>query len=146
MILSMKLWRVWLLMVLSVLLPVRTGLAVTMALPATAMPSTAVTAQADTLHPPCAHHEDRSTAAPMTMGGHHVSQVTDESPSHHNTDTSSAQGHGSHLLCDVCNVPALQASVPLHLSPQVPPVGTPHRSERFDSVVLPIGHKPPIAP
>lgn len=151
----MKLWRVWLLLVLGVLLPVRAALAVTMALPVTGLPGTTAALQADARHAPCLHHEGLSDdAAGSGIGdpaGHVGADPADgqrhdmpqhEGPGH---DTHSAQGHSTHLLCDVCNVPALQATLALQLSPHAQPIGTPHRSERFASVVLPIGHKPPIA-
>lgn len=132
-------------MVLSVLLPVRTAFAVTMALPASAMPGNLSSLQAGTPPTPCPHHDDPSAAATLPMEGGLAGVDADQAPSHHATHTHPAQTHTSHLLCDVCNVPALQASERLPLRPHAPPVGTPHRSERFASVVLPIGHKPPIA-
>lgn len=139
-------WRVLLLMVLTVLLPLRSALAVTMGLPVapqpvSAQPHAQVSAQAThTLHAidsnesPCPHH---------AMAAHPSDTGTSDAAA---DDTDGHNGHPgqAHLLCDVCNGPALSARIPVLGVMHALPLGRPERIERFDSVVLPIGHKPPI--
>lgn len=124
----MRSWRFVLLLVLTVLLPLRSAMALTMGLPnAGTMPGT--TAIASVEEAPCPHH-----AAP-------------ESPLLSTDSSAHGSHHGqspSHLLCDLCNVPALGQTAELATGTSLQPFGVAPRSERFVSVVLPIGHKPPI--
>lgn len=122
----MNMWRVLLLLVLTVVLPVRGALAVTMGM-ASGVPAS-VTHSAAPADAPCPHHAQSGEQAPAAPMAH-----SDDS---HNENT--------HLLCDVCNVLALGVSVPVTARTDVRPAHTPQRSERFSSVVPPIGHKPPI--
>jgi hypothetical protein len=124
----MKLWRVVLLLVLTLVLPVRGALAVSMGMAVEApigMAHSAAPANADV---PCPHH----------------AQPTDHAlaaPSDHNDDHHSAH---THLLCDVCNVLALNVPIPVAKRADTRPVHAAQGNERFSSVVPPIGHKPPI--
>lgn len=144
----MKFWRVMLVMVLTVLLPLRSALAVTMGLPEAARPAQTQPAQdigPVAVHddPPCPHHAahakasspDTSHAAPAP----HDAQAAESHPGPH-------AGHPgqAHLLCDVCNGPALSPRPLILGQGHASPLGVPPRIERFASVVLPIGHKPPI--
>ena len=122
----MNMWRVLLLLVLTVVLPVRGALAVTMGM-ASGVPG-GITHSAATAEAPCPHHAQAVEPAPAAPMAH-----SDDSHSEH-----------THLLCDVCNVLALGVSVPVTARTEVRPAHRPQRSERFASVVPPIGHKPPI--
>lgn len=131
----MSLWRVILLLVLTVVLPVRGALALTMGMsmdtpidtPQSGVHSTAL-AQTEA---PCPHHAQ--TDAPTASGSVSHSDMGDHGTSAH-----------THLLCDVCNVLALSVSIPATERADTRPTHAPQGSERFSSVVLPIGHKPPI--
>lgn len=125
---AMRSWRCFLLMVLTVLLPLRGALALTMGAP-DAGPLTTVTATASAEEAPCPHHA--ASESPL--------EGADNSA--HNSHHSQSQ---SHLLCDLCNVPAMGQQARTSPGAQALPIGVPHRNERFASVVLPIGHKPPI--
>jgi hypothetical protein len=122
----MKLWRVVLLLVLTLVLPVRGALAVSMGMAVEApigMAHSAAPANADV---PCPHH----------------AQPTDHTlAADHNDDHHSAH---THLLCDVCNVLALNVPIPVAKRADTRPTHAAQGNERFSSVVPPIGHKPPI--
>ena len=112
-------------MLLTVLLPLRSALALTMGLQACGdHANISLMAAAEPL--PCAHHG------------------ADISPQHAPQDSLHSDPGQSHLLCDICNVPALGQTAELVTGTSLLPVGLAPRSERFVSVVLPIGHKPPI--
>jgi hypothetical protein len=122
----MKLWRVVLLLVLTLVLPVRGALAVSMGMAVDAPPSAAHSAApADA---PCPHH------AP-------AADHTQAAAPQHGDDGHSAH---THLLCDVCNVLALSVPIVAAERAGTRPTHAVQGSERFSSVVLPIGHKPPI--
>ena len=124
---GMCMWRWVLLILLTVLLPLRGAMALSMGLAdADTLPRT--TAMTSAEEAPCPHHAQSGEQAPAAPMAH-----SDDS---HNENT--------HLLCDVCNVLALGVSVPVTARTDVRPAHTPQRSERFSSVVPPIGHKPPI--
>ena len=117
----MKPWRVWIILLLALLLPLRSTLAATMMMAPTHTPTTlAVTA---------IEHE----AAPCP---HHAAANADDESTHSDNQ--------AHLLCDACNGQALNATARWTPVQHTPPISAAHRSERFDSVVPPIGHKPPI--
>lgn len=139
----MKLWRVLLLMVLTVLLPLRSALAVTMGLPVAPTPAQTQTHVQESGKPllvshldaaPCPHHAMDASSADAGM----IAETA------HHTAPHDGQPGLSHLLCDVCNGPALSARIPVLGVMHASPLDRPERIERFDSVVLPIGHKPPI--
>ena len=131
----MSLWRVILLLVLTVVLPVRGALALTMGMsmdtPFETPQSGVHSAALAKTEVPCPHHVQAD--APTAPASVSHSDMGDHSSSTH-----------THLLCDVCNVLALGVSVPVTARTDVRPAHTPQRSERFSSVVPPIGHKPPI--
>ncbi len=156
----MKSGRVLLLLVLTVLLPLRSALAVTMGLPVTEPPTRQTPATATAPSPvqavvmtdqqsgSQAHAPAHSPAPP-----HPLAEVPEEAPHcPHHAAPADATGSGhpaghpaqAHLLCDVCNGPALSAALVSRLGGTPAPLGIPERIERFASVVLPIGHKPPI--
>jgi hypothetical protein len=121
-------WRWVLLILLTVLLPLRGAMALSMGLAdADTLPRT--TAMTSAEEAPCPHHA--ASHKPL------------ESPHNSAHDTHHGQSQ-AHLLCDLCNVPALGQQVHCAPGTQALPIGVPHRSEHFASVVLPIGHKPPI--
>lgn len=125
-----------LLIVLTVLLPLRSTLALTMGLPDSGMVSGAgayAAVMANTEETPCPHH--------ATGASPHGSDS--DTPLHSQPDSPHGSSH-AHLLCDICNVPALDLQTRASPGTQLLPIGVPHRNERFASVVLPIGHKPPI--
>ncbi len=125
----MTLWRVILLLVLTVVLPVRGALAVTMGMSAGAPASAAHSAAPVDADAPCPHHAQAAEHTPSTPVSH--------------GDVDEHSGH-AHLLCDVCNVLALDVSMPANERTDARPTHPPQGSERFSSVVLPMGHKPPI--
>jgi len=117
---SMNWWRVVLLTLLTVLMPVRGALGVTMPLAHDAHPSTVSGAEQ-----PCPHH-------------------TVEAPAAHGEHLAAQPGTDSHALCDVCHLMAMQVAAPSAPTAHTEPVDAAPRRERFASVLLPPGHKPPI--
>jgi hypothetical protein len=122
----MKRWQLFLCLCLALLLPTRGGLAAVMPIghglgssPASFDASAHSVASTSTSATPCPHHEAADSTA------------------------SSAAPH-QHVLCDVCNGPALALSTPglidatLHPGTQVPSLVS------FLSVSLPSEVKPPI--
>ena len=125
----MRSWQCVLLMVLTVLLPLRSALGLTMGMSGAGALIGTAAALTSAHEASCPHHADSKSP----VESHH-----DSAPgSHHGQDR-------GHLLCDICNVPALDLQTRTSPGAQALPIGVPHRSERFASVVLPIGHKPPI--
>jgi hypothetical protein len=124
----MRLWRVVLLLVLTLVLPLRGALAVSMGMAVDAPPSAAHSAAPAKADAPCPHH---APAADHTQAA---------APQHGDA------GHSAHthLLCDVCNVLALSVPIVAAERADTRPTHAVQGSERFSSVVLPIGHKPPI--
>lgn len=131
----MSLWRVILLLVLTVVLPVRGALALNMGMsmdtPIETPQSGVHSAALAKTEVPCPHHVQAD--APTAPASVSQNDMGDHSSSAH-----------THLLCDVCNVLALSVSIPATERADIQPTHAPQGSERFSSVVLPIGHKPPI--
>ncbi len=116
--------RIVVLCLLIVLLPLRVWAAGTMAV-AAVLPAAAAEAGSD-----CALH-----AAPAAEAGDRTGSDGGE------------RDHGgqAHLLCDVCNVPAIVVPPPL-LTLAAPAAGSaPAAAEPFASASLPPGVEPPIA-
>ena len=118
----MKPWRVWIILLLALLLPLRSTLAATMMMAPAHTPSTMAGVSSPSDAMPCPHHAAAETAP----------------------DAPQVDEQQAHLLCDACNGQALSATVSWAEAKHTPPISAAHRSERFDSVVPPIGHKPPI--
>lgn len=152
--LRMTSWRVLVLLVLSVLLPWRSAMAITMPVNATPAPPTAT--HAPSLADTHGHAAVHALSHPVLHADAHAAAVTDGAAScpHHAAldgctptvchDSPNPDSSHSHSLCDVCNGPALGPVSALPLPTHASPVGPAHGAVRFASRALPIGHKPPI--
>lgn len=133
MIVHMKSWRTLVLLVLSVLLPWRSAMSITM--PVTTAPPALQAGL--TLADSRAHAHDETASGP-----HHGSLEASAADACHASLEADTQH--SHSLCDVCNGPALGPVSALPLPAHTSPVGPVHGAVHFASRAVPIVHKPPI--
>lgn len=124
----MKRWSAYLCLFLALLLPIRGALAAVM--PVSHGLGHATLAMAHNAH----------TASHAEHPAHTTQHCTHHTPAH----AGPCDTHQQHLLCDLCNGPALALSMPFSIHASVHPGTQMPRLVSFLSVSLPSEVKPPI--